>query len=198
MGRAVHFEDFDTAFVFEPEIVELKPDHNPDRAAIFDEGYAAGWDAAQKAQAEAGEQARQAVRSHLQDLSFTFHEARAHVMRSLHPMLLTAMGLAVPAALRATLGQRLADEIADMARDEADMPVEFTVSPLDAATLAEALEGLTALPATIREDAGLSEGQIHLRLGASAREIDLHAVERRIDDALRALDAINQEQIANG
>ncbi len=197
LGRAVQLEDFDTALSFEPAIVEGEaPDI--DRVAVFDEGYAAGWEAARKAQDEEAEAVRIAAHSHLQDLSFTFQEARAHVMRALHPMLRAVMETAVPEAMRATLGHRLAAEIGSLAEEVGEAPVALAVAPADAPHLAGILDEVTALPVTLREDPGLAAGQMHLHLGRAAREIDLTELKRVVNNALSALDTINEEHIAHG
>jgi flagellar assembly protein FliH len=138
------------------------------------------------------------MRARLQELSFTFHEARAHVMRALHPLLDAIVEQALPDILHQTLGQRLKAEIEDMAIAEADGDISLLVAPGHAEAAGTLLGDITAMPFDVAEDPALAAGQIHMRLGRSEREIDLSVVMTTLRDALGALDTINEETLANG
>ncbi|MBJ3763193.1 hypothetical protein ILP92_10595 [Maribius pontilimi] len=197
-ARALELEDFDRNIAgFGPE-TDQGGGADPDRMASFDEGYAAGWEDAETATRGEQDQAHAAMRAHLQDLSFTYHEARAHVMRGLQPLLVAIVRQAVPDILQKTLGQRLIAEVEAMAEDVDGTDMELLVAPGQAAAANDLLDGITALPFAVAEDPTLAEGEIHLRMGAREREIDLNALRDGLDDALQALDTLNKETLANG
>ena len=198
MGRILRLEDFGSG----PEVPAPETTDGSrleaERLAAFDQGYAAGWEDAHKAAAQEARDSDEAARSRLQDLGFTFHEARAHVMTALTPMLRAIVSHAVPQLIQRTLGQRLTEELEAMIEEAGEAEVEILVPVGDAAQVASAISEIRTLPVSIREDGALADGQIHLRLGRLEREIDLAELGRRLDDALSALDTLNKEALAHG
>ena len=62
------------------------------KVSAYDSGYKAGWDDAAAAQASEQNQIGAELAKNLQDFSFTFHEARVQVMKSMQPLLLEIVG----------------------------------------------------------------------------------------------------------
>ena len=196
--HVLELENFDQALSVLTSPSETGDLPDPDRMAAFDEGYAAGWEDAENAARAEQVQAETALRSRLQDLSFSFHEARAHVMRMLHPLLNAIVDQAVPELLQKTLGHRLLAEIESLAASTAEQDIELLVAPGHADAARNLMSDVTALPVTIAEDPTLMAGQIHLRLGEAEREIDLDTLISTLRDALCALDEINKETLDHG
>ncbi len=169
-----------------------------EKLASFDKGYAAGWEDATAAAERARAEGAEAALAQLQDLSFTYHEARAHVLRSVLPLIEAVADKVVPTVLRETLGARLAELVEAHAEEAATAEVEILTAPGEAAALREALDGRAGFPVAVREEEGLDPGLHHVRLGRVERELDLAGLERGLRDALGALEAGSREILTNG
>ena len=178
--------------VFDGERLEAE------RLEAFDKGHAAGWEEATATAESAAAERGQALDSRLEELAFTFHEARAHVMRGLGPLLDAIVRSAVPRILHETLAARLTELFTKFAEDAADAEIQILAPPGEAAGVAATLDGRARFPLSIREDDTLAPGTFHVRLGERARELNLDALETALAGALEALDTINEETLSNG
>lgn len=169
-----------------------------ERLASFDKGYKAGWDDATLSAEREAARASEEATARLQDLGFTFHEARAHVMRAMTPLLEGIMTQMLPRLVNETLGARILEELAPLTEAAGGTPVDLLVAPGEAEHLHGLLERVTALPMTIIEDDAIEPGQLFLRLGVVEREIDLSEVADRMVRALSALDTINKDTLSHG
>ncbi|WP_375262465.1 hypothetical protein [Palleronia sp.] len=197
--RPLILEDFASVPVVEAPVEVYDGERlEAERLEAFDKGYASGWEDATAAAESAAEDRAQALDSRLEELAFTFHEARAHVMRGLHPLLDAIVRSAVPRILHDTLAVRLTELFTDLAEDAADAEIHILTALNEAEGVAEMLEDRVRFPVTIREDATLAPGTFHVRLGECARELDLGAIETALAAALEALDTINEETLSHG
>ncbi len=169
-----------------------------EKLEAFDKGFAAGWEDATAACEQAASESAEAALARLQDLSFTFHEARAHVLRSVLPLARAIAAQVVPKTLHATLGARLTEIMEKTVAEAATAEVELLVAPGESAGIEAALAGRVSFPVTVREEAGLATGTVHLRVGRSETEIDLAGFERTLTEALSALDTELEESVRNG
>lgn len=183
-----------------PRVVGGLPDFAPpepapvaDPLASFDKGYAAGWEDATAAARTETERADTSMINNLEDLGFTYHEARAHVMRSLTPLLNGMLSKLLPRLIRDSLGARILEEIDSVADRSADSPIELMVPPGDAAQLREIAKRITGLPINVVAEETVPEGQVFLRIGQVEREIDLSGPIANIQKAFDALDELNRE-----
>ena len=155
------------------------------RLASYDSGYAAGWEDATAAQQ--GDQARIGadLARNLQTLSFTYQEARGHLLRSLEPLLEAVVGKLLPELARETLGGIVLDTLMPMAEGLADAPVTLVLNPAVRGAVEPLISGATGLPLAIEEESSLSEGQVYLRCGELETRVDLDAAIAEIPTALR-------------
>jgi flagellar assembly protein FliH len=155
------------------------------RLASYDSGYAAGWEDATAAQN--GDQARIGadLARNLQTLSFTYQEARSHLLRSLEPLLEAVVGRLLPELARETLGGIVLDTLMPMAEGLADAPVTLVLNPAVRPAVEPLISGATGLPILIEEETSLSEGQIYLRFGGLETRVDLDHAIAEITAALR-------------
>ena len=172
--------------------------HEAETLEAFDKGYAAGWDDATEAAERSAATSGHAVRARLEELSFTYHEARAHVMQSLLPLLEAVATTALPQLVRQSLGQRLIEVVEDLAAEAADGPVTIHVPPSDRDAVEEALTGSARFPYRLEPDPDLAPDTLHVRLGDQGRFIDTQAAAARLTDALSALDTLNKETLSHG
>ena len=168
------------------------------RLESYEAGYQAGWDDA--TQAETNEQGRIGAEfaRNLQDLGFTFHEARAHVMQALEPLLAGMVQRVLPKLVSETMGQTIIEELLPLATDAADTPIEVVVSPSSRPVLEGLLSTATTVPFTLVEEPTLAQGQVFLRSGKTERHIDFASAIDRIGTAIDGLYELNEKAFRNG
>ncbi|WP_226779908.1 flagellar biosynthesis protein [Oceaniglobus trochenteri] len=181
-----------------PHLNTSTPPAEEQALAAYDKGYAAGWEDATQAASQDRERLDTAMANNLEDLGFTYHEARAHVMRSLTPLLNGILSKVLPRLIRDSLGARIMEEIDGLAEGAADSPIELMVFPGDAAQLRPVIDKITTLPLALIEEPTVPQGQIFLRIGAVEREIDLEGAVASISGAMAALDDLNKETANHG
>jgi flagellar assembly protein FliH len=164
------------------------------RGTAFEQGYSAGWDDAISARETEEARLRQAVLSSLSDLSFSYHEAHAHVLSAIRPLLLDMVRKVLPSIARDTLGPMIVDLIMPVAQDLAAEPVSITVSPSARGEVEAVLAGNLTMPVTVTEDAELSPGQAFLRLGRTETRVDLDGVVAAISAAVETFFAPDETE----
>lgn len=164
-----------------------------DAAASFEKGYQAGWDDAARAEAEDQTRIGAEFARNLQDIGFTFFEARSHVLRSLESLLSALSEKFLPEVIAKSAGLMIAEEILPMAENAIDAPTQVVVSPLSRQALEPLLATAVAIPLEILEEPSLAPGQIFLRAGGLEKEIDLSGVTARFTNSVSALYQTNDK-----
>lgn len=167
------------------------------RLTAYESGYAAGWEDAARAHAEDQFGIRDDLANNLRDLSFTFQEARAHVLRALEPLLVALVDRVLPELARATLGQAVLAEITAAAPIGAGARFLVSVAPQNRAAVEAALGEDPPLAVQLVEDPGLADGQVHLRVGDEERLLDLDAVLVRVRGLIRDFLSTHDERLAH-
>jgi flagellar assembly protein FliH len=203
MTRALILEDFDGGLeTVRPASDSPPPD--PARAtsetadAAYERGYRAGWDDCELGQKEARSAVSAELSRNIQELGFTYHEARAHVMSGIEPLLRTLIGKVLPEVVAATIGPAILEELAAVAETAADAPVTILVSPESHDTVAEFLAESTSLPFRLVAEPTLGEWQVFFRLGDHERRLDLTEVLDRILARLSAFTDQNEKVLKHG
>jgi len=160
-----------------------------DRAAIYEEGYRAGWDDAAASERESLAHVGADFARTLQDLSFGFHEARAHVLASVAPLLRLITGQLLPDLARARFAETLVATAEPLFEAAADRPVEIVVAPANRAAVEALLGGHGDVPVTLTVEPSLGPGQAYLRgadseAGAGETALDLDASLARLSEAV--------------
>jgi flagellar biosynthesis/type III secretory pathway protein FliH len=168
------------------------------KLAAYDMGYAAGWEDAIAAQT--GDQARiRADLAHnLQALSFTFHEARDHVLRALETLFTEIARKLLPVLAHDALTPKILEVLLPLAEGLADTPISLVISPGARAAVDQMLEQASGLPIQIIEEPSLSEAQVYLRLGESETQINLDRATQEISAALRAFFVLPERERKHG
>ncbi len=165
------------------------------RLASYDSGYAAGWEDATAAQAGDQSRIRAELARNLQALSFTYQEARSHVLRAIEPLLTETVGKLLPEIARASLGGIVLDALMPMAETLADAPVVMVLNPASRPAVETLISEATGLPIVIEAEATLGEGQVYLRLGGSETCVDLDRATVEIMTALRGFFDLSNKEI---
>ncbi len=187
----------------EPAPAPVAPAISPEmleRARLegYENGYKAGWDDAAKAEAEEQSRIGAEFARNLQDLGFTFHEARSHVMQALEPLLAGMVERVLPRLVSETIGQTIIEELMPLASAAADTPIEIVVSPASRAAIEGLLARESAVPFTLKEEPTLSEGQVFLRAGKLERHIDFTNAVDQIGTAINGLYELNEKAFRHG
>jgi len=167
-----------------------------ERLAAFETGYQAGWDDAVKSQAEDERRISADLAQNLQDLTFTYEEAYAAVLNSLHPLIEEMVATVLPPLGRDTLVPRLAEILQEKVRDHGREAIVIAVAPGDMTRIATLIETLPDLDIALAEDDTLAPGQIFLRFGETEDEINLESVLNAIGHAVSGFFEENRKAIA--
>ncbi|MDZ4311948.1 MAG: flagellar biosynthesis protein [Cypionkella sp.] len=130
----------------------------------------------------------------LQGLSFTFHEARQHVLRALQPLMSEMVGRLLPALGRETLPQMVLEVLMPMAENLADTPITLVLNPATRPAVEALLEQATGLPLIVTEEPSLSEGQVYLKFGGIETQINLDRATAEISAAVRGFFDIPEQE----
>jgi len=155
------------------------------RLMAFDKGYAAGWDDAVGAQSDDAARLKAEVARSVQAMAFGFQEARAHLLKSLAPLIAAMVGKLLPEVARASLAPLVLDQLMPMAEVLADTPITILLHPRARDHIEALLLNAPGLPVTLREDRNLGEGQVYLKSLTSELIIDMDRATADITAAIR-------------
>jgi len=156
-----------------------------EKLASYEQGYKNGWDDASAAMSEEQSRVRADLARNLQTLSFTYHEARAHILKSVEPLLLQVVGQLLPEIARESLAPAVLEALMPLAEKLADVPVTLVINPASRAAVESVLTQATGLPVIVQEEPTLGEGQAFLRFGSVEAHVDLDQATADIAAAVR-------------
>jgi flagellar biosynthesis/type III secretory pathway protein FliH len=190
---ALRLEIFDTApavdGTFQP-LVEATAVEEA-KVASFEQGYSAGWDDAVAAQQGDQGRIRADLARNLQSLSFTFQDARSHVLQSIRPLILEMVNRLLPEVAREALAPTVLEAVMPLAEELADAPLTLILNPAIRTQVEELLMQATGLPMAIEEEQTMPDGQVYIRFGTSETKVDLAQVTADIGIAVRAFFNLN-------
>jgi len=168
------------------------------RLEAFESGYKAGWDDAQVAIRGEDDELRQTVAQNLQDLAFSYHDARSHVLRALSPLFEEITARLLPEIARASLPHVVAEALGPYAEIAADAPIHIQIHPDTRPILAPLLENSFGLPLHLRDDPHIPPGRVQLSLGTTETRIDLDAALAAIRTAIDDFFQLNAKEMRHG
>jgi flagellar biosynthesis/type III secretory pathway protein FliH len=168
------------------------------KIASYEQGYSAGWEDASAAQQGDQSRIRADLARSLQSLSFTFQDARSHVLQAIRPLILEMTNRLLPQIARDALGPMVLDALMPLAEELADAPLTLVLNP----AVRDRVEGLvaeaTGLPMVIEDELSLSEGQVYIRLGPKEQKVDLDRVTSEITAAVRGFFNLSEKDQSHG
>lgn len=164
----------------------------------FERGYKAGWDDAAVAETENQTRISAEFARNLQDIGFTFHEARNHVLKSLDNLLSELVGSLVPEIASRAIGAIIAEEIIPMAELAADTPTQIVVPPSAVPALESLVADYATFPVEIVEEPSLCIGQVFLRAGNTEKQINFSTSLEAVSEALLAMYQTNERILDHG
>jgi flagellar assembly protein FliH len=190
---ALHLEVFDTASASDGTLRPLVEATAVEEAKVasFEQGYSAGWDDAVAAQQGDQTRIRADLARNLQSLSFTFQDARGHVLQAIRPLILEMVNRLLPEVARETLAPTVLDAVMPLANTLADAPLTLVLNPAVRGQVEDLLAQATGLPMVIDEEPTMPEGQVYIRFGSTETKVDLAQVTTDIAIAVRAFFNLN-------
>lgn len=190
---ALHLEVFDTASASDGTLRPLVEATAVEEAKVasFEQGYSAGWDDAVAAQQGDTTRIRADLARNLQSLSFTFQDARGHVLQAIRPLILEMVNRLLPEVARETLAPTVLDAVMPLANTLADAPLTLVLNPAVRGQVEDLLAQATGLPMVIDEEPTMPEGQVYIRFGSTETKVDLAQVTTDIAIAVRAFFNLN-------
>lgn len=161
------------------------------KVASFEQGYSAGWDDAVAAQQGDQSRIRADLARNLQTLSFTFQDARIHVLQSIRPLILEMVNRLLPEVAREALAPTVLDAVMPLADELSDAPLTLVLNPAVRVQVEDLLGQATGLPMVIEEEPTMPDGQVYIRFGGSETKVDLAQVTADIGIAVRAFFNLN-------
>ena len=191
-------EDFGTKSVSRASIAMTDVSLEEQRLESFEQGYKAGWDDALKAQNNTAVQISEEFARNLQDLSFTYREAYAHILKSMNPLLSQIVETVLPEMAQQTLGLRVVEQLQEMVKATGDTGIEVRVSSANQSAVAGLLKQEFGFPVAIEDDASLSDTQALLKFDETEKQIDLGEVLSCIGQAVSGFFHEHQKEVVNG
>lgn len=168
------------------------------KIAAYEQGYSAGWeDASAASQSDQG-RIRADLARNLQSLSFTFQDARGHVLQAIRPLILEMAGRLLPEVARESLAPTVLDALMPLADQLADAPLTLVLNPAVRDRVESLVTQATGLPMTIEEEPSLGEGQVYIRFGTTETKVDLTRVTADITAAVRGFFNLTAEDQTHG
>lgn len=168
------------------------------RLQSYDAGFAAGWEDATAAMA--GDQARigSELANNLQQMAFSFQEARVHILNAVQPVLTRLCTQLLPPLAQTVLAPVVLDTIMPILDDLTEAPVHVLLNPAARPAVERLLSQAAGLPLVIVEEPTLGEGQVYLRLGSVEHRVDLDDAVAQLTNAVRDFFEYAEKEAAHG
>jgi flagellar biosynthesis/type III secretory pathway protein FliH len=174
-------------------VITSKTEMEETRLTAFDKGYAAGWDDAVSAQNDDAARLKAEVARSVQAMAFGFQEARAHLLKSLAPLIAAMVGKLLPDVARASLAPMVLDQIMPLAETLTDTPITILLHPRAREAVETLLTIAPGLPVRLVDDRDLGEGQVYLKSPTDETLIDLDRATADITAAIRGFFELSEQ-----
>lgn len=179
-------EDFGTTTT-EPRGSISAEDLETLRLDSFEQGYKAGWDDAVQAQSDDQRNISSVFAQNLLDLSFTYNEAYAHMIKGLKPLLTDITTKILPELMHATIGHRVSEELLRcVANSDGLAEVVIHTPEENTAAVETLLEQDFSFPVSVRPDPSLAPGQVHLSFDNKEIELNFNELIAEFTAAIEA------------
>lgn len=191
-------EDFGMPTRLRPDDTVTVEALEKERSEGYEEGYQSGWDDAVSAGQDRDRQISEEFSRNLQDLGFTYHEARAHVVSSVTGLLEDLVEVVFPPVLAEALGHHFLAALQENVETLADGSVQILVNPSDADVLKSMIDETAPLPVKVIVEDALVPGQAYFRFGASEQRVDLDRALHGLRSALKGVKQANEKVLKDG
>lgn len=175
MPQLLALESFDDA-------VAQEPSQNQHYQSGYDDGHAAGLQAAHEEIAALSEQFVQT----LNDVDFTYAEARKQVFDSLIPLMTEVVEKVLPHCVTNGFSNQIVDLLIQTAAKQTGTAITLQVHPSQHAAVAEASQNIAA-EVIVQSDPTLSEYAARIKNGDAEQILDMDTVLTAISEILGAV-----------
>ncbi|MCA8882434.1 MAG: flagellar biosynthesis protein [Rhodobacteraceae bacterium] len=198
MGRVLVLEDFGAGIVSDGAVVASASVQEEQKLAAFEQGYKAGWDDANKAHTEESSALSADLEANLRDLSFTFHEAKSHVLKGVEPLLRELVASVLPESAKVALPAMVGEALQPLLEGAAAAPVLVMCAPQTRPLLDGFIPSDPGFPLELRDDPTLADGQVFLRFGEREKIVDLASAINDVETMVGDFFKLNERKKANG
>ncbi|MGB0901550.1 hypothetical protein [Halocynthiibacter sp.] len=147
-----------------------------DKLEAFENGYKAGWDDAARSHSENLEHVSVELGRNLQELSFTFHEARTQILKDMRAVFEELLAKILPEIANGNLPAIIAEQIAVIAQRDAQTKIELRVHPSNIDVVTRFVAAQSFLQVEVMPEPSFGEGQARLLFADGEQNIDLSEV----------------------
>jgi flagellar assembly protein FliH len=192
------FEDFGGISEPLPAPVEEGDGNEDEMLESFEQGYKAGWDDAISAKSEEHASVSAELSRKLQDLSFTYHEAREAIVTDMAPTIEKAIMTVLPELARQAIGALAVEQLKKIVRESSETPVILSASPDAYQPVIDVMPERPQLPVEVVRDESLEAGQIRFEFAERERLLDMSEVLDTVAEALKAFTHETRKEAQNG
>lgn len=195
----LRLEVFEVATVHEPATVVTDLNAIEEaRLASYEQGYTAGWEDCVTAQTDEKGQMAADLAHNLQSLSFTYHEARAHILKAIEPLLVDLVAQLLPSVAKSALAPAVLTALVPLSATAADGPIRVMFNPTIRDVIEPLIKQSKGPPLLLVEETTLGAGQVFLQLGESEVRVDLDGAIAEIKLAVNDFFNLTTKEIPNG
>jgi len=191
-------EDFCTKVVSNDPKLTPETSFEEHRLEAYEQGYKAGWDDAAAAQSEEKSRITADFARNLQELSFTYHQARGQILSSLEPLLMEMVSKVLPKLAAGHLAKSIVDEIMLIAKTHTNADIQIVICPANRPAIEQLLESQDTLKITIIEEESMAEGLAFIRFGEIERQIDFENILNRFSQSVEGYFEQQEKVAING
>lgn len=197
MTVALHLECFGSTAKKAETIIMTPSEIEELHQQTYQRGYRQGEEDAHAAHEAMQNAQRDAIIQHLNDLAFTYHEARQNLLKELSPLMRVISEKILPDMARHSLAPRIADLFMEKIRDGAECPVRICAPSAVLDGVRACLSGVDPLPVEyiVAED-GASTAAL-VSFAGQERKLDLGDLVARIDIALATCFAPERKAVSH-
>ena len=139
-----------------------------------------------------------ALAGRLNDLSFTYHEAREAILADLAPTVEKAIMTVLPELARQAVGALAVEQLHKIVRENSETPVVLSTAPDCYQPVIDVMPEDKQLPVEVVRDESLAEGQVRFEFAQRERLIDLSEVLEAVAGAMTAFTHETRKEAQNG
>lgn len=182
--QRIRLECFGTAEAETDQVVVTPAEIEEHRLAGFEEGYQAGWDDAGAARDTDEAKTRAVIHQNLQDLSFTYHEARHHLLTQIEPLMMEVVRQVLPRLARQGLANELVGVIHEHAAQMAQVPLRVRAQQSVLDQVRDLLADTNGIPVTYEAPPDAAPDCAYVAFAGGETKVDLGTLVSRIDAAV--------------
>ena len=168
-----------------------------ERLEAFENGYASGWEDAQKALEDSSRVISTEFGKSLKDLSFSYHEAVAQVQKSIAPLLRTIFEKTLPERVTAEFGAFLIEHIQKKVAEHSNSSaITLTVAEARVGMMQDIVEQEKSLNIIVKSEPSFDDLTAEIGFADFAQDIDLGTVLHEVQQNVEAFIQHNTQEVA--